>query len=459
MSTISLLYRRDMRAAWRERGVWLGTLILPVILGPVALWLLVSAVGLASGEAEHTLPRLGVWEAATDVPSSSAEGLNAALSDRPGAATSPSPLRDPEHDIGHSLQARLMKDPGLIVDSLSPGDPWGDILQQGRFDAVLEILPPEGAAAGLAGNRRLRLRYDASEERSVRTRDLVADHIAAHRGELLQRQATALGVSPAAWQVVTFESRNLAAGGAVGLFVLGLLVPLFTIIMVAVGCLFPAIETIAGERERRTWETTLSLAVSRHQILLAKYLYVATCGAVAGLLNLAAVTLSMRAILAPVLGLDGGGIRFEIPLRALPLIVLCTLLTALFVAAGMMLCAAFARTFKEGQALVGPFLLLCLLPLLAVQSPELQLDPWWAMVPIANVTLLFRQLIHGELAWDLILLTLLAEGLWIALCLWLSRFLLASEELWLEGREGGIFAALRFCLQAKDGESRGGRHG
>ncbi len=454
MGNISLLYRRDMRAAWRERGVWLGSLILPVILGPVALWLLVSAVGLTSGEAEQSLPRLGVWEASVDASTSSFSGPTADLPGPPGKSAA----RGPDDHDAHSLQARLMKDPGLIVESLSASDPWAEILGSDRFDAILEILPPEGAATRLAGNRRLRLGYDASKDRSLVARDLVAGHIAEHRDHLLQEQASVLGLSPAAWQVVTFESRNMASGGAVGSFVLGLLVPLFTIIMVAVGCLFPAIETIAGERERRTWETTLSLAVPRHQILLAKYFYVASCGAVAGLLNLTAVTLSMRAILAPVLGLDGGGLSFEIPLRALPLIVLCTVLTALFVAAGMMMCAAFARTFKEGQALVSPFLLLCLLPLLAVQSPELQLDPWWAMVPIANVALLFRQLIGGVFAWDLIVLTLSAAVAWIGLCLLMSRFLLASEDLWLEGREGGLVAALRFRLGARGRDGLGGRH-
>lgn len=437
MNTVQLLYMRELRAAWRERGVWLGSLIMPVLLGPVALWLLVSAVGLASGQGERDLPRVAVW-----VASSQAEGVVAAAQ-----GTAP----------WQSLQARLMEDPQLAVRLVADGQGLASALSAGDLDLVLEILPASGAAAELLGNRQLRLTYDGSSDRSQLARQTVLRHLDGHRDVLLQRQADELDLSPSQWQVFALEARNMASDGDVGAFVLGLLVPLFTVVMVAVGCIFPAIETIAGERERRTWETTLGLAVPRHEIILAKYLYVATCGTLAGLLNLSAITLSMRAILAPLLGMDGAGLSFEIPLRALPLIILSTVLLALFIAAGMMIFASFARTFKEGQAMVGPFLLLCLLPLLVVQSPDLELDPLLAMIPVANVMLLFRQMIGGGVPWGLILLTLLAETVWVVLCLRLSRYLLGFEELWLGDTQGGFFAFIaRTWRRSKDLGVQGG---
>ena len=87
-----------------------------------------------------------------------------------------------------------------------------------------------------------------------------------------------------------------------GAMILGLIAPLYFVIMVAVGCLYPAVDTTAGEHERGTWETTLTLAASRFSIVIAKYLYVTTLGFIAGLLNLTAMTLSMGSVLAPLLG-------------------------------------------------------------------------------------------------------------------------------------------------------------
>ncbi len=81
--------------------------------------------------------------------------------------------------------------------------------------------------------------------------------------------------------------------------------------MVAVGCLYPAVDTTAGEHERGTWETTLTLAASRFSIVIAKYLYVTTMGFIAGLLNLTAMTLSMGSVLAPLMARGEGGDRLR----------------------------------------------------------------------------------------------------------------------------------------------------
>jgi len=70
-----------------------------------------------------------------------------------------------------------------------------------------------------------------------------------------------------------------------GRFVLGLLLPVMLVIMLAMGAIYPAIDTTAGERENGTWETMMTTATSRENILVAKYLYVSTMSFVAGCLN------------------------------------------------------------------------------------------------------------------------------------------------------------------------------
>ena len=49
--------------------------------------------------------------------------------------------------------------------------------------------------------------------------------------------------------------------------------------LVAVGCFYPAIDSTAGERERSTWETLMTVSASRGSIIAAKYLYVASFAA------------------------------------------------------------------------------------------------------------------------------------------------------------------------------------
>ena len=90
--------------------------------------------------------------------------------------------------------------------------------------------------------------------------------------------------------------------------------------------------------------------------------------AMAALLNVTAMIFSMRTILAP-LGGSTGGLSFNIPLRSLPVIAIGAVLMALFVAAGMMTLASFARNFKEGQSMVSPFYLIIILPVSFLQAP------------------------------------------------------------------------------------------
>src|SRR5438874_13309070 len=104
-----------------------------------------------------------------------------------------------------------------------------------------------------------------------------------------------------------------------GQFLMGLVLPIIFIIMLAVGGMHPAIDSTAGERENSTWETIMSSATSRGNVLVAKYLYVATAAFTAAFLNLFAMMLSMGTLLSP---LFHGTSSLRIPLQSAPVVLL-----------------------------------------------------------------------------------------------------------------------------------------
>src|SRR2546428_308918 len=67
----------------------------------------------------------------------------------------------------------------------------------------------------------------------------------------------------------------------------------------------PAIDSTAGERENSTWETVMTVATARGNVLVAKFLYVATMAFTAAFLNLFAMMFSMGTILSPIFGGQG----------------------------------------------------------------------------------------------------------------------------------------------------------
>ncbi|HWI59331.1 MAG TPA: hypothetical protein VNZ22_19040, partial [Bacillota bacterium] len=202
-------------------------------------------------------------------------------------------------------------------------------------------------------------------------------------------------------------------------------------------------DALAGERERNTWETLMSTAASRLSLMTAKYLYVASLGALAGMLNLLAVMLTLRPIFGPLLDRAGQTLECSIPLTALPVMLVAGILLAGFIAAGMMLFATFARTFKEGQAMVTPFYMLIMVPVMFLQVPGLQFSVPLACVPIVNITLMVREALSGTFHWAPMGVTLLVSLLLIALSIRLATFILQFEDVMVGSYNGSFFKFIK----------------
>jgi sodium transport system permease protein len=182
----------------------------------------------------------------------------------------------------------------------------------------------------------------------------------------------------------------------------------------------------------------MTAGTPRTNIVVAKYLYVATMSAAAALLNVTAMMFSIRTILAPLSG-GIGQLSFRIPLRAIPVIALGAVLMSLFVAAGMMILASFARNFKEGQSMVSPFYLIIILPVSFLQTPGIEFTRRLAFIPVVNVTMMFREAISGVFQWPLIGITVAVEVVCVVVALRIAAVILSQEDI-VTGSYSGTFS-------------------
>jgi sodium transport system permease protein len=337
---------------------------------------------------------------------------------------------------GHPLLLSLLAaDPHLaLVETASPRED----LATGALDAHVEFLSP--ADASPPGSYSVRIVFDGSKDRSVAAEVRLAEILERYRARQLGGRLHELGAADDALRPYRVDTVNTSSPREMGRFFLRLWVPLMVVMMVALGTLYPAVDTVAGERERSTWETLAVLPTSRANVVLAKYLYVATLSASAGFLNLAAVLLSMSSVLAPILRGRAADFSFALPLGALPVVLAGIVLLALFVSAGMMIPAAFARTFKEGQALATPFLLAIFVPAQVFNVPSFDLTPVTALVPVGNVVLMLRDAVSDTYRWPEVAITLLVECACIVAALALAVRILRHEEL-ISGAYQGRFGA------------------
>jgi sodium transport system permease protein len=396
---VRVLYLREIRSALRDRTIVTNSVLLPIFLYPVLIWLVYTGVTFISGQNEELKSRIML----KDLPAAHANLKKAFETDRSVILTTSA---NPDEDI-----------------------------RTGTLDAAVEFLPAK-AGTEIPGNFETHVTYDESRDQSDRAKARIDKKVSQYREEFIQRQAAKLGMSKAQLQDFRVEEINVSTNRQVGVFMIAL--PIFFIIMLAVGAMHPAIDSTAGERENSTWETMMTVASSRTNILVAKYLYVATMSFIAAFLNLFAMMVSMGTFLAPMIETGRGNSSLRIPIASAPVILVGAALLALFVAAGMMILASFARNYKEGQSMVGPFYVALIIPIMFLQTPGLAFTPRIALIPVANVMMMVREAIQGIYHWRLIGMTLAVETACVIIALRLAILIVRHED-FLMGSYSGSF--------------------
>jgi sodium transport system permease protein len=428
---VRILYVREMRTSLREKAIVLNSILIPVLLYPFLLWAAFTGLLFVIGQTEGLVARIAV----TPWPESHPRLRLQLERDKQLQVVKARDLAGGKRADMPAWAGQSSTNSRLDASSLRTLE--GKI-RTGQLDALVEFLPATNAPAALAGNFQARITYDQSKERSAEARTRLTEALDQYREDWLKRDAHQRGIAAAAWQGFTLSTRNVASKKQMGTFILGLMAPVIFVVMVAMGCFYPAVDTLAGERERNTWETLMSTAATRPSIVTAKYLCVASLGGLAGILNLLAVLLTIKPIFAPLLAKAGQSLAFTFPLASIPVVAVAAVLLAGFLAAGMMIFASLARTFKEGQAMITPFYLLVLVPVVFLEVPGLKFTLPLAFVPVVNVTMMVREALGGTFHWLQMGVSVASSLALIALCVWLAAFILKFEEV-VAGSSSGSF--------------------
>jgi sodium transport system permease protein len=170
----------------------------------------------------------------------------------------------------------------------------------------------------------------------------------------------------------------------------------------------PSIDMTAGERERGTLEALLGLPATRMELLLGKWLAVATITGVGVLLQVAGLLFAIGylatsdIISAP-----------SVSLTALVLLCLAVLLFAIMVVAFELALAMRSHSVKEAGSILGPAVLIILFPALFTQVINLDgIEAFWFAIPVVNVLLALRELLMNRIVWGHILVWLVSSSLY-----------------------------------------------
>jgi len=327
-----------------------------------------------------------------------------------------------------------------VVETETPGD----ALAAGRVDLHARVEAGFDAAIDGSGTAKVVLEFDAAEARSREALNRVVDVLHEARDRLIARRISGAGLPETFAKPLSFESENVAPPEKSTGSMLGSILPLVIVVMLGVGAFYPAVDLTAGEKERGTFETLLSTPATKLEIVSGKFLAVWTLSMLTGLLNLASMTATFLFQLSQIAAsMEDRLPAIEIPPQTLGLVFLMLIPLALFISAAMMAVALLARSFREAQNYVSPFFLAIVLPASAAAFPGAQLSPSTQFIPIANVSLLFRDLLIGKMAAEMAVFVFLSTAVYAMLALLLAAWMFQREEVVLASGSGAALSLNR----------------
>jgi sodium transport system permease protein len=209
---------------------------------------------------------------------------------------------------------------------------------------------------------------------------------------------------------------------------LSFFLPYILITMSLTGGLSAALDTSAGERERKTLESLLLTPAPRAQLLIGKILAVTLTSLAAALVAIA----SMLVALSQITFGGGSGIGHVVlsPLAAAVMFWLAILLAAAFASVTVAL-GTLARNFRQGQAYATPLYFITIFPAsIVLFIPDFNPNVAYYLIPILNAVLVLRDaIVHGTIDWLALTVTSVSLLLTGAVCFYAALRLFTREAL------------------------------
>lgn len=245
---------------------------------------------------------------------------------------------------------------------------------------------------------------------------------------------------------IGFETRDVAKTEEIAGFFLGQVLPIILIIGVLLGAIYPAIDSMAGEKERGTLETLFTLPISNLELVMGKYMAVSFCAIVTAVLNILSILLTISYLFLSGSIVEGLEIsKFNINELILPIIItlLCVCLFAMVISAVSMCVCSFAKSFKDAQNYITPVMFLVLIPSYVSMIPNMKLDSTTAIIPVVNISLLIKSVLSFNSNIGLIAMVFMSNFTFVILAVILLSKIFNSEEILFGGSKSFSFLEKR----------------
>lgn len=231
---------------------------------------------------------------------------------------------------------------------------------------------------------------------------------------------------------VEFDTVDVAGNEEIAGYFLGQVLPVILMMGVLLGAIYPAIDSMAGEKERGTLETLFTLPISNLELVMGKYIAVSFCAIVTSIFNIISILLTLSYLLV---SSQMSGVmlieNFKFSQLVAPMLItlICVCLFAMVIAAVSMCVCSLAKSFKDAQNYITPVMFLVLIPSYASIIPTMVLNRTTAIIPVVNISLLIKSVLSFEGNLGLISLVFISNLAFVILAVFLLSKMFNSEEI------------------------------
>lgn len=390
MNPIAVVCRKEIRDNLRDRRTMFSTIAFGPLFAPLMFVVMMQIVvdrAISTGTERLSVPMIGIEAAPNLEAFLVARGIDAA------------------EDV--------------TVASL---DEAAAAVRDGRLGYALVLDPGFGEDFGGEQAARLTVIHDRSNSRNSDRVQRLQGAVNAYSQRIGSLRLLARGVSPTATQAIQVDSWDVSTPTGRSALVLGVLT-YFLLFAVLMGGMYLAIDSTAGERERKSLEPLLTTPVARTSLLLGKVAATFFFMLASLVLTLIGFAIALRHVPLAELGMSSG-FTATTAVAAFLLLLPFAVLGAFL----MTLVASFTRSYKEAQTWLGLLLLVPTLPVALATLLDVQMSQALMWVPSMSQHLLITALIRQETLDPLMLAQSVASTLLYAFVLALLTIRLYKRE-------------------------------
>lgn len=393
---IKEIFKKEILDIVRDRKSIFMMIVVPILLYPIIMVLLMGIMN-------------------SSINKMTSETITLGLSSAPNAefveiVDSENAIREKEDTLGNIEIKTNIKD-------------YKSELEKGEIDAYIDN--------SIKDNDYKVIINSASDESGIKS-DAIFDVMNKYKRKMSEREIEKHGLdSHQILEPIKYEKVDITNSAKKAGMLLGQVIPFILIIGVLFGSIYPAIDVMAGEKERGTLETLFSLPISNMELVIGKYMAVSASAILTSLLNIISMSCTLGYFMKAesIYNPSMMHINYSVLGGAVLITVVSVILFAQVVSALAMCVCSFAKTFKEAQNYITPLMLIIMVPAYISMIPNISLSRITATIPVVNISLLIKSVISLRANMKMVSLVLIVNLIFVLISLVLLSKIFNSEDI------------------------------